>query len=276
LVGASWEKLLAFSNISKMKGNSVDFKCIPEIHKKEFLEHGYCAIEQIEIHWNSILNTKWRLQNKDGIICYAKVYYGYGRSLNKILGKKDVLLALYFKQYLGSLSYVEPPKLIDHWESESEYFTVFEWVNLDHNSSNRTHLFMDIFAKFLRKLEIVPYPDFWSDEFEPQNYACQSRKAVNKGELAPFSFDLEDNIHIILPSGKLYFYDYEHIQWANKGLQATYICLKRLLFSPKVLLFSFFKNSDTKLLCMHLDKKQRRKLIGQTSQALTKELKNTG
>jgi hypothetical protein len=254
-------------------------KYASEKHKEELIAHGFEILKQQNLDnylfRNSPWKTYWKVKAKDESIGFVKVNYGYPTPrVNEIIGKKEALLSEYFSEKLQGEMSLAAPRIIKHWYSKSGYFCVFKWQDLEGQSLQSCLADPNLLEKLvtlLKNLNEIHPPGWWCSDYEVHNFAGKGINLTHPIDMAPFGFDLDDNLAVI-SDGRLYFYDFEFIQWTPKGLQETYLALKTL-FTSRRSLFSFFaKDNPAKVMLRHINGKSNTDLINQASSALWQKL----
>lgn len=246
-------------------------------HRRELLARGYCGCEQVHSQHNARWKTYWRLERSDGLTCFAKVNHGYeDAAVNVAMGRKEALLAGYFREFLDQAPGWEVPRIVDHWESACGYFVVSEWLDmkpLPLVSILESPEWTGRLADLLRLLDTIPRPAFWSAGMERHDYACTSSFPPEGDATAPFGFDLDDNLFRMDGAGTLVLQDFEFIQWAARGLQGTHIALKCLCGFRKHLAKALHPGSAVRRLAATVPQPRRRARLDQAAKVLEQSLK---
>ncbi len=245
-----------------------------ESHYNEFISRGYRQCEEIYPQHNAHWKTYWKLERNDGVQCFSKVNYGYDdAAINVIMGRKEASLSEYFQQFIHRTPGCQVPLVLDHWESYCGYFVVYEWLELQSlplvsilESAEMTGLLTEL----LLLLDGIPPPPFWSKDMVIHDFGCEACYPADGCEMAPFGFDLDDNLSFSQTSGKLVVHDFEFIQWVARGLQGTYITLKCLHEFRKHLVKVVRSESSVRRVAATVQKSLRRVRMAQAAEVLVR------
>jgi len=202
-------------------------------HRLALDQHGYRDVTQFglsgSIARNQQWKTYWRATTSGSTRCVIKVNYGYeDPDINLIAGQKEAQLPIWFARHFEQESMIMFPDVIDYWEQDGHSYVVFADQTFTHQSlfsiATRPEL-ATVVRRFLDVWSQIPMPPWWQPAMEIHDFACQAGVVLDPNDAQAFGFDLGDNIGLD-SLGRLFFFDFEFIQWASPQLQRAYWCCK--------------------------------------------------
>lgn len=228
-----------------------EFESISASHRKEILQRGYIAVEQLfytsgwfrsllrmvrQQQWHG-WRTYWKASSPQGRKVFLKVTFGIDWRVSGdsfVEAENEVMLYSYFSPHISAIPNISMPELIESWNSAEAFFTVISWQDC-RKSSLQELLSCPRSAETLRALlqrlhRLLP-PNGWDSSREPHNFACSNYGDPNHRFAAPFDIDLCQNLGVD-SSGGLVFFDFEKYQWVPAGLQETVLVQYLLSIIP--------------------------------------------
>jgi hypothetical protein len=170
--------------------------------------------------------TYWKAEARDETRIFIKAYFGHDDpEFNLINGTKQVKLTHYFSNTLVHVENVSLPYVKDHWEADDVYFVAFSWRNIqtvDLRTLFMNRNFCSAIHALIDALSSVRPPNWWSREMETHNFALTNYDVMDFNVSSPFDADLLGNI-AIENDDKIYFHDFEKVQWSKKGLMELHL-----------------------------------------------------
>ena len=221
-------------NVNVGSKDSIHFENVSNGHRLDLERRGYKNIKQCCLDNHLIRNSPWKTywsadHSQFGNV-FIKINYGYDANINSWMGAKEAKLPAYFSAHYKGMDNIAFPLVFDHWDMGKASAVVFQNVQFEkHSLFSLIHDFQqyDLLADLLSIWNTIPPPVWWNSKYVLHDFACHDQMKSQPKVLAPFGFDLDDNIGVD-PEGRLYVYDFEFIQWTNYGLQNLFIAHKLL------------------------------------------------
>jgi hypothetical protein len=249
-------------------------------HRRALGERGYADVRQMHTEGNLLRNarwkTYWRATHSQFGEVFVKINYGYRGTGNRAMGEKEAWLPGYFASHFAGRP-VAFPRVVDFWQTDGASAVAYEFV--EHPIRSLVSLVSDdalrpVLLEFLRTWITIEAPQWWLDDHVINDFGRDGDLPARPSHTAPFGFDLDDNIAID-GQGRLFFYDFEFIQWTTRGLQQIYLAL-RLLQSKRHALASLMGRGAAVELIAQVPPPERGNVARQALRAYREALRRNG